>query len=151
MEVTGARHFCFEASDYEWEHSRDPDGVELMVEVSIGTGFSDWARVECRVPGRDRPVSVGGVGGRLPDVKRRAELQIWTGRNDRVPGTYYLAMFTEPIVSVLAYFEDGTAVTQRGADADGLLVAGGVVPADAGLAGIVGLNRSNEIVEYGRR
>ncbi|HEY8722091.1 hypothetical protein [Pengzhenrongella sp.] len=151
MEVTGAHHFRFEARDYEWEHARDPDGVELTVDVSIGAGSVDGARVQCRIPGRDRPVSVGGVSGPLPDVRRRAELQIWTGWNDRVPGTYYLAMFTEPIVSVRADFEDGTSVTQRGADADGLLVAGGVVPADTGLAGIVGLNRSNEIVEYGRR
>jgi len=151
MEVTGPHHFHFDASDYEWEHERDPDGVELMVEVQIGAGSHNWARVQCRVPDRDRPVTVGGVGGPLPDVKRRAELQIWTGRHDRVPGTCYLAMFTEPIVSIRADFEDGTAVTQRGADADGLLVAGGVVPADTGLAGVVGLNRSNEIVEYGRR
>jgi hypothetical protein len=151
MEVAGARHFRFEANEYLWEHARDPDGVELLVEVSMGAGLDDWARVVCRVPGRYRPVPVGGVGGPLPDVKRRAELRIWTGWDDRVPGTYYLAMFTEPIVGIRADFEDGTAVTQRGADADGLLVAGGVVPAETGLAGVVGLNRSNEIVEYGRR
>jgi hypothetical protein len=117
----------------------------------MGIGLNDWARVQCRVAGRDRPVNVGGVGGPLPDVQRRAELRVWTGCDDRVPVTCYLVLFTEPIVRVRAEFEDNSAQTLQGADAGGLLVVGGFVPTGTGLVRVTGLNRANEVVGYGRR